>query len=167
MTADELKALAERLRKHANGYEGISHILEYVQWAKDLRAAAQIIEQIAEAEPVGWRGINPRSGEVLTCGPERPAPSVMRDFRMAPIYLHPPAPADQTADQTAEIERLRAEVEALRSDAGRLHWLEQQSGHCGISVRDHDGTVLYGAGISDAIDAARAAQACDQTEGGR
>ena len=76
-----LAMLAEGERAmHELGWERFTERV----WQRMLAAVEE-----PQAEIVAWRGINPRTGEVELCGAFLPAPSVMRDFNMRPLYLSP------------------------------------------------------------------------------
>ena len=48
------------------------------------------IEEMEKQEPAGWIGLGPRDGRI-EFSTHRPAPSVMRDFNVKPLYLAPGA----------------------------------------------------------------------------
>lgn len=55
MTPDQMAELAARLRDHANLHrEHLPQDHEQQQWTDDLDRAADLIEQMAQAEPVAW-----------------------------------------------------------------------------------------------------------------
>lgn len=87
-----------------------------------------------QAEPVAWAGNNPRTGVVELCS-DKPTPSVMRDFKMRPLYAGPrPTPeAEQTCNcrwngdvQIKQCTLHQAHVEAIHEWAERAKDAERQ-----------------------------------------
>lgn len=76
---------------------------------------ATLAEQ-AKQEPVAWMGVGPRDGRIEFSN-STPAPSVMRDFNMRPLYLHPaPAPEGMVKLQRS------AEIYAAERDHARARY---------------------------------------------
>ena len=95
-------ALAARLDAHAAIHEderlrGFDDEDEQRQWAEDLRAAAQLARERAEApEPVGW--MRPDDLQQAAVAPRlcRMHPEKDKQSDMVPVYLHPPAAQPQS-----------------------------------------------------------------------
>lgn len=83
------KALAERLRKLAQAYRSVVVVdVTSINEATDLERAADLIERMAQAEPVAWKAgghlffdLDAIPSHLLP--PNKPAPQ--------PLYLAPPA----------------------------------------------------------------------------
>ena len=52
------------------------------------------VEAMEKQEPVGWIGLGPRDGRI-EFSTHRPAPSVMHDFNVKPLYLAPGAQGEE------------------------------------------------------------------------
>ena len=68
---------------------------QYVALEKERDALRAKIEQMERQEPVAWWGRGPRDGRIEFSA-HKPAPSVMRDFAVTPLYALPgaqPAPS--------------------------------------------------------------------------
>jgi hypothetical protein len=76
-----------------------------------------------EQEPVGYQGWHPRIG-VVEFTPIKPAPSVMRDFKMRPVYAAP-VPAKAQQDDPAIPQQIGT-LALLRVDAERYRWFRLQ-----------------------------------------
>jgi hypothetical protein len=97
------KALAERLRKLAQAYRSVVVVdVTSINEATDLERAADLIEQMAQAEPVAWKAgghlcfdLDAIPSHLLP--PNKPAPQ--------PLYLAPPArePLSDTASKEREM----------------------------------------------------------------
>lgn len=111
------KALAERLRKLAQAYRSVVVVdVTSINEATDLERAADLIEQMAQAEPVAWKAgghlffdLDAIPSHLLP--PNKPAPQ--------PLYLAPPAREPLSDEQ---IERVRAScVDTPAELAGRRY----------------------------------------------
>ncbi len=88
------KALAARLREHANLHrEHLPQDHEQQQWTADLDRAADLIDSMAQAEPVAWAATD-ESGTVV----EALGMNQSRRFDTA-LYLAPPAREPLSAEQ--------------------------------------------------------------------
>ena len=68
---------------------------QYVALEKERDALRAKIEQMERQEPVAWWGRGPRDGRIEFSA-HKPAPFVMRDFAVTPLYALPgaqPAPS--------------------------------------------------------------------------
>ena len=73
---------------------------QYVALEKERDALRAKIEQMERQEPVAWWGRGPRDGRIEFSA-HKPAPFVMRDFAVTPLYALPGAqPAPSVPDAT-------------------------------------------------------------------
>lgn len=91
MTSDQMKALAARLREHAQLHrEHLPQDHEQQQWTADLDHAANLIEQMAQAEPVATVYYPRTGGNVGVSWMAIPETGAMPP-EGAKLYLAPPA----------------------------------------------------------------------------
>ena len=95
LEAAEADAL-EQARLNGMGGEREAALMAKLEAAEKERDALRAkIAEMEKQEPVAWIGRGPRDGQIEFSA-HRPAPSVMRDFGMKPLYLVPgaqPAPS--------------------------------------------------------------------------
>ena len=95
----DITALREDKRPQSSAI--VHALIDSLEAAEKERDALRAkIEQMERQEPVAWWGRGPRDGRIEFSA-HKPAPSVMRDFAVTPLYALPGAqPAPSVPDAT-------------------------------------------------------------------